>query len=274
MGILAGAGALPGEAARRIAESGTSPFIVGFEGLTDSRQSSGLHWTRLGQLRALVRDLEEARVERLLVLGKFPRTLLRQDEAKQALVLDPDEDGLALLRTIGSRDDDGLLAVVGSWLEDRGFVVCRQDELLTGMLAEAAVLGRHAPHAARGADLALGCRAVRAVGRAGIGQAVAVKDGCVIAVEAVEGTDAMIARAGRLAGPGLAIVKATRPGQDRRFDLPTIGPATIEAMVAARADGLLVEARSTLIVDRESTLEAADRAGIAIEGRRLDEATA
>jgi DUF1009 family protein len=210
----------------------------------------------------------------LLVLGKFPRTLLRQDEeAESAVVLDPDEDGLMLLRTIGSGDDDGLLAAVGSWLEDKGFVVCRQDELLAGMLADAGVLGRHDSDARRAADLDLGCRAVRAVGRAGIGQAVAVKGGCVIAVEAVEGTDAMIARAGRLAGPGVAIVKATRPGQDRRFDLPTIGPKTIEAMAAARADVLLVEARSTLIVDRDSTIEAADRAGIAIEARRLDEAS-
>jgi DUF1009 family protein len=110
------------------------------------------------------------------------------------------------------------------------------------------------------------------LGRAGVGQAAALRNGNVLALEAIEGTDEMIRRAGEWGGAGATIVKAARPGQDRRFDLPAIGRGTIEAMQAAGATGLAVEAGATLLVDADSLRHSADAAGIAVWGFEFETA--
>jgi DUF1009 family protein len=107
-----------------------------------------------------------------------------------------------------------------------------------------------------------------------VGQTIAVKDSAVVAVEAMEGTDQVIARAAQLAGPGVRIVKVAKPGQDMRFDVPVIGVATVEAMRRAGATALSIDAGQTLMVDGDDALAAADEAGIAIVGRRKDEVSA
>ena len=262
LGLIAGAGRLPDCAARLLGSLGRSLQVFGFEGLTDRDLVPPSNCTRLGQLAAMRRLLEAADVGELLIVGGFPKARLLANPE----LLSPDEEALALLSRGGDWDDDGLQGMIAGWLEDAHFEVARQDVLLGPLLAGTGPLTRRAATETECADFESGRGAVETLGRAGIGQCVAIRSGCVLAVEAVEGTDAMIRRAGELAGPGATIVKAARPGQDRRFDLPAIGPETIASMRQAGATALAVEAGSTLVVERARLLAEADAAQIAIWG--------
>ena len=134
------------------------------------------------------------------------------------------------------------------------------------MLAPVGPICARSPSETELEDLAVGQSVVADLGRAGIGQCVVVKEGMVLAVEAIEGTDATIRRAGEWGGKGATVIKAARPGQDRRFDLPAIGSGTIETMVVSGATALAIEAGSTLIINKKNMREEADSAGIAVWG--------
>jgi DUF1009 family protein len=139
--------------------------------------------------------------------------------------------------------------------------------LLTPLLAPEGVLTARTPSDDEQRDIAFGYRMADAIAALDIGQSIAVKDSAVIAVEAMEGTDEMIRRAGRLAGPGARIVKVAKPNQDMRFDVPVVGVATVEAMAGAGVTALSIDARRTLVFDRAALAAVADRAGIAIVAR-------
>jgi DUF1009 family protein len=162
------------------------------------------------------------------------------------------------------------MQAIAGWLTGRGFELCDQDELLAPLLAPIGALSERSPTEAELTDFLFGESVVALLGLSGVGQCVVVKQGSVLAVEAIEGTDATIRRAGELGGQGATVVKAARPSQDRRFDLPAIGPATIEAMIAAGATALAIEAESTLIVDRQHLMETADQAAIAVWGFEME----
>ena len=262
LGLIAGGGALPVWAARLLGSRERAFRVFGFEGLTDPDLAPAARCTRLGQLAEMRGRLAAEHVGELLIVGRFPKPTLLADPE----LLSPDEEALALLAGAGGWDDDGLQGLLADWLEAGDFAIARQDQLLAPLLAAAGPISHRAPSEAERADFESGRRAVLALGRAGIGQCVAVRRGCVLAVEAVEGTDAMICRAGALAGAGATIVKAARPGQDRRFDLPAIGPDTIASMRAAGATALAVEAGATLVVDRPRLIADAEAAQIAVWG--------
>jgi len=262
LGLIAGAGSLPAEAARVLASRKISCEVFGFDGISDPDLGPRENRTRLGQLAALSAALTNANVERLLIVGKFSKSLLFGERD----LVSPDEEAIRLLASADRWDDQGLLGMIARWLEDRGFEVARQDFLLDPLLARPGPLSARPPSVSECADLEVGRAVVEDLGHAGVGQCVALRKGCVIALEAVEGTDAMIRRAGELGGAGATIVKAARPGQDRRFDLPAVGPDTIKAMQAAGATGLAIEAGSTLIVDGSSFRRRADEAGISVWG--------
>jgi hypothetical protein len=139
--------------------------------------------------------------------------------------------------------------------------------LLADLLAKPGVLTSRQPNDAMRADFDVGYRAADVIAGIDIGQMVVVKDKAVVAVEAMEGTDAVIARAGSLAGAGTRVVKVAKPGQDMRFDVPVVGVATIRAMQAAGADALSVDAGKTLFLDGEAVVDAANAAGIVVVGR-------
>lgn len=265
LAIVAGAGALPIEAARLLAARDRGVVAVAFEGLSDPELASvvaEIRWLRLGQLDPLAEALSEMGVRDLLLIGKVPKSLLFDASGRVA----PDAAALRLLAEAPQRGDESLMAAFAGWLEKRGLHCVDQAECLAPLLVAEGPLGAHAATAPPPHDARVGQSVARALAGQGVGQSVAVKAGAVVAVEAIEGTDEMIARAGALAGGGVTVVKVARPHQDRRFDLPAIGPGTIEAMRAAGATGLAVEAGSTLVVARARTIEAADRAGIAIWG--------
>jgi DUF1009 family protein len=152
-------------------------------------------------------------------------------------------------------------------LHERGIELIDSTSLLTPLLARAGQLTRRAPDDDERKDFEFGYRMADAIAGLDIGQTIAVRHRAVVAVEAMEGTDAVIARAGSLAGPGVRIVKVAKPNQDMRFDVPVIGVATIDVMRAAGASALSVDAGRTLVIDGSAVTAAADTAGIAIVGR-------
>jgi DUF1009 family protein len=192
---------------------------------------------------------------------------------KRPSILDirPDAEGARLLARVGRAafgGDDGLLAAIHRVLAEEGFRVLGAHEILTEAVAGSGLLGSAAPDAQARADIERGRAVLHALGAADVGQACVVQQGIVLAVEAVEGTDAMLARCGGLArpGPGGVLVKLVKPGQDRRTDLPTIGPGTVRAAAASGLRGVAFEAGGTILADREAAIAAADRAGLFLLG--------
>ena len=179
----------------------------------------------------------------------------------------PDLTFMSVLAQLGSRSTDGLIGAVAKVLRDRGIELIDSTSLLTPLLAGAGVQTRRAPSEEEQKDFEFGYPMADAIAGLDVGQTIAVKGRAVVAVEAMEGTDAVIARAGQLAGAGVCVVKVAKPQQDMRFDVPVIGLATIEAMRTAGATALSIDAGKTLVFDRDAVFAAADDTGITIVGR-------
>ncbi|MBM3541461.1 MAG: LpxI family protein, partial [Alphaproteobacteria bacterium] len=224
LGILAGRGELPGLIAAACRARGQEFFVVAFEGHAEPRTVEGVPhaWFRLGAGGAALVRLKAEGVTELVMAGGIRRPSLAE--------LRPD------LRTarffakvgIGALGDDGLLSAIIRELEAEGFRVVGVDSVLADLVAPEGNLTRATPDTGALADIAHGFAVVRALGAVDVGQAAVVQQGLVLGVEAIEGTDALIARAGTLRreGPGGVLVKARKPGQERRADLPVVGPAT------------------------------------------------
>ncbi len=265
LGILAGAGELPLRIIEACRAADRPFFVLAFEGSADPALLAGAPqaWVRLGAAGEGLRLLRENGVEELVMAGAVRRPSLLQ--------LRPDWRTAKFFARVSYRalGDDGLLRSVIRELEDaEGFRVIGADALLGPALAPAGPLGRLAPDEQAQQDIALGFRIVRALGALDIGQAAVVQQGLVLGVEAIEGTDALIerCRALRREGPGGVLVKGMKPGQERRADLPTIGPRTVARAEAAGLGGIAVEAGATLVLDRDATVAAADRAGLFLVG--------
>jgi DUF1009 family protein len=221
-----------------------------------------LHRVSLGQLGTWVKLLQKAGVTRAVMAGQVKHTKLFSD-------IVPDMMAIGLLMRIKAKNTDAIIAGVADVLRDHGVDLIDSTAFLAPLLARAGTLTRRQPSEQEHADLAFGYRMADAIAGMDIGQTVAVKNTAVVAVEAMEGTDQVIARAGQLAGSGVCIVKVAKPNQDMRFDVPVIGVATIRAMAAAGAALLSVDAGKTLMIDGEAILAAADAAGIAVVGRAV-----
>ena len=226
-----------------------------------------VHRVSLGKLGTWVGLLEQAGATHVLMAGQVKHTRLFSD-------IVPDLTALSLLTRIKSKNTDAIIAAVADFLRERGMELIDSTAFLTPLMAREGVLTKRAPTDDERADLTFGYGIADVIAGLDIGQAIAVKSVAVVAVEAMEGTDQVIARAGQLAGAGVTIVKVAKPNQDMRFDVPVIGVATIRAMQAAGASTLSVDAEKTLMIDGDAIIAAADAAGIAIVGRRVTPAGA
>lgn len=260
LGILAGAGPLPRQVARAAVDGGREVFMVAFDGQTDAGTPEGLPhaWMRLGAVGRILDRLHAESVRDLCLIGRIRRPSLRE--------LMPDLRGgrLAARVGLGASGDDALLRGIGKALADEGFRLVGAHEVLEDLLAKPGVLTARAPDAQDSADIARGLEVARAVGAMDIGQGVVVQQGLVLAVEAVEGTDAMLTRCADLRrdGGGGVLVKARKPQQDRRMDMPVIGQSTVEGVAAAGLSGIAVEAGGALIHEPVAVAQAADRHGL------------
>ena len=222
---------------------------------------AALHWVSLGQLGACIRILKDAGATRAVMAGQVKHVKIFSG-------IVPDLTLLSVLTKLRARNTDALISAVAEVLRDHGIELVDSTSLLEPLMAREGTLTRRAPTPEEQADLAFGYRMADAIAGLDIGQSIAVRDKAVVAVEAMEGTDQMIRRAGDLAGGGVRIVKVAKPNQDMRFDVPVVGAATIAVMKAAGATTLSVDAGRTLFVDGQAVIDAADAAGIAIVGRR------
>jgi DUF1009 family protein len=268
LGLIAGNGRFPFlvlDAARGLGHDVTVIAIKeeAFPELDDAaaRASAALHRVSLGQLGKCINLLKDAGVTQAVMAGQVKHTKLFAD-------IVPDMTLLGVLMRLKTRNTDALISGVADVLGDHGIKLIDSTAFLAPLMARAGALTRATPTQEQRADLDFGYRVADAIAGLDIGQTIAVKSAAVVAVEAMEGTDAVIARAGQLAGRDIRIVKVAKPKQDMRFDVPVIGVSTIEAMKAAGADVLSVDAGKTLLVDGDAVIAAANDAGICIVGRR------
>ncbi|WP_404378867.1 LpxI family protein [Caenispirillum salinarum] len=261
LGIIAGRGTLPARLARACRDTGRPVFVLA---LKDNCDAAALGsdveqaWIRMGEAGTGIRLLQEAGVSDLVMAGGVDRPTLAG--------LRPDWRTARFFARLGFKalGDDSLLSALTKELEGEGFTIVGADDILPDLRPEAGVLGRVAPDEQARADIARAVAVIRALGALDVGQGAVVQQGIVLGVEAVEGTDALLARCKSLgrSGPGGVLVKLCKPGQETRADLPTIGPDTISNAAAAGLRGVAVHAGLSLMLDREATVAAADRAGL------------
>jgi len=261
LGLIAGRGRFPLEVARAARARGESVVGVGFHGETDA----ALDCTRvhLGELGRLIEVLQQAGVRRAVMAGKVPKVHLYGDLES----LRPDARALALLARLEDRSDDTILAAIADELATEGIELQDQSQAAPELFAPAGPLGARRPSVPVEADIAFAWPIAKALGGVDVGQTVVVRDRAVLAVEAIEGTDAAIARGAALApGGGCVVVKVAKPGQDPRFDMPAIGLDTLAVLAEVKAAALAFEAGRTAVLDREELAREADARGIAVVG--------
>jgi DUF1009 family protein len=267
LGLIAGNGRFPFlvlDAARGL---GRDVTIVAIRDEADpaleaaaAARHAGLHWVSLGQLGRCISLLKEAGVSEAVMAGQVKHVKIFSDFV-------PDLTLLSVIRRLKARSTDALIAAVADVLREKGIDLIDSTTFLKPLVAGAGALSRRQPDDRERADFEFGYRMADVIAGLDVGQTIVVKDRAVVAVEAMEGTDEAIARAGRLAGPGTVVVKVGKPNQDMRFDVPVVGVSTIEAMRAAGASALTVDAGMTLLIDGSAVVAAADDAGIAMVGR-------
>jgi DUF1009 family protein len=267
IGLIAGNGRFPFLALQGARGLGHDVTVVAvkeeaFPELEGAARAAGadLHWVSLGHLGKCIKILKQAGVRQAVMAGQVKH-------AKIFSGIMPDFALLSVLAKLKARNTDALISAVAEVLREQGIELLNSTAFLEPLLARPGTLSRATPSPADIEDLAFGYRMADAVAALDIGQTIVVKDKAVVAVEAMEGTDAVIARAGQLAGRGARIIKVAKPNQDMRFDVPVAGVSTIEAMAAAGATALSVDAGKTLMIDGDAIIRAADDAGICIVGR-------
>jgi DUF1009 family protein len=264
VGLLAGGGEFPrllAEGARRL---GRPVFLFGLKDLTDRAVDplvQEAHYFDLAAASKILEALRASGVRHVLMGGSLPKKKL----------IDPGFRGDGLLRDFfkGSkrRGDDGLLRALEVFLRVRcGISVLDSRLFLKDVLCPRGVLTRRKPTASETSDLRFGLRIARGIGKMDIGQTVVVKEGVVLAVEAIEGTDLAIRRGGELGYGDCVVVKASKPNQDLRFDLPCIGVRTLETLRRASSKVIGLEAGKTILIGKQDILEAADEADLTLVG--------
>jgi UDP-2,3-diacylglucosamine hydrolase len=267
LGILAGSGELPLRLIEACRAANRPVFVIAFEGFCDPRTVEGVphQWMRLGAGGGSLQVLRANSVEELVMAGGVRRPSFR--------ALRPDWRATRFFLKIGFRalahfGDDALFRAIIAELEIEGFRIVGVDSILGNLLAPLGALGARRPDDTAEADIRAGIAAARAHGARDLGQAVIVRGGTVKGVEERDGTDALLRRAAGQAGDarGGVLVKLAKPHQERRVDLPAIGPATTAAAAAAGLSGVAVEAGATFVLDRAAVIAAADSAGLFVVG--------
>ncbi|PWS34899.1 DUF1009 domain-containing protein [Falsiroseomonas bella] len=274
LGLVAGGGRMPLRVADAAAKAGRPLFCVLLDGFADPAEYRTYphEVVALGRIGHMVGLMRARGIRDLVLAGRVTRPSL--------LGFRFDAEGVRLVAKLGRAalfgGDDRLLSAVLRVMREEGFRPLGAQEVLDDLLVAEGVLGAHAPDADARADIARGIAVARALGTADVGQGCVVQQGLVLGVEAIEGTDALLARCGTLRreGPGGVLVKLVKPRQDVRADLPVIGPDTVRNAAGAGLAGIAIEARAghagTLVVDRAETIAAADAAGLFLIAIRPD----
>jgi DUF1009 family protein len=262
IGLIAGNGSFPLIFAREARARGLRVVATAHRGETDEAIEDlvdEIVWIRVGQLGRMIEAFKRAGVERAVMAGGI-------DKASSLLSLRPDWRGMQLLRRAVGMGDDALLRGLADELARDGIEIVPSTLFLERLVARRGRLAGPRLDAGAREDVRLGCRVLEAVGSLDVGQGVVVENGVVLAIEAIEGTDAAIRRGAGLGRGRAVVVKAAKRGQDLRFDVPAVGPSTIEVMAEAGAKTLAVEADVAIILEKESVVDLARRHRISVVG--------
>lgn len=260
IGLIAGSGQFPMIFAARAKALDLSVVAVAHEGETDpalSERVDDILWIRVGQISKLISFFKKRDITETVMVGGIRKTRIFE--------IRPDFRALGILRRIKEKKDDVLLRAFAEELEREKITVQASTLYLAPLLAQEGEWTRRLKKEER-ADIEWGFRLAKQVGALDIGQCVVVRKGVILAVEAIEGTDAAIRRGGTLGKKNAVVIKICKPQQDFRFDLPAIGPQTLETMKSVKASVLVVEAGKSLVLEKERFLKEARQAGIAVVG--------
>ena len=262
IGIIAGGGQLPLLFAHAASQAGLDVYAAAHEGETDRQLAhivTDLQWVKLGQLGRIIKFFTQNGVARTVMVGSITKTNIFRD-------IRPDLKGLGLWNKINIKQDDAILRAVAEGLAKEGIEVVASTDYLPELLFPIGVLTRKKPSKAQLDDIRFGWQMARSVGNLDIGQCVVVRNQTVLAVEAIEGTDATIKRGGLLGKEKTVVIKLRKPNQDLRFDLPAVGITTIDSMAEVKASVLAVEAGHALLFDRQTFVQQANTSGIVVVG--------
>ncbi len=263
--IIAGNGHFPFLVLDAARDQGIDPLVVAIkeEASPDlARSAASVHWLSLGEVSKVLELLSAERVNKVVLAGQVKHAQLFSS-------IQPDGLVRRVLKSMHRKNTDALIGAFVRMLEGRGIHVVDSTLFLKPLLTGAGPLTRRAPDASELADIEYGRDIAKKIAALDIGQTIVVADRACVAVEAMEGTDATIERAATLSnGRRLVVVKVSKPHQDMRFDVPVVGPKTIQVMRRAKASVLAVDAGKTLLFERERLLEAADQAGISVVGMK------
>lgn len=261
IGLLAGVGKLPVECARTAKQLGYEVYAVGLlpesdpqiaDFATDYQQIS------VGQLDAILKYLKSKDLQKVTMIGKVTKELLFNGK------IQPDKRMIELIMSLPDRSDNTIMMMFVRELAKAGLQAFDQTALIRRLMPRRGVITNREPSSVERQDMDFGFRIAKELGRFDVGQTVVVKNRAVMALEAIEGTDECIRRGGKLANGGAVVAKVSKPDQDNRFDVPTVGKRTVEVMAEVGATALAIEADKTLLVDRKNTVAFADEKGITI----------
>jgi DUF1009 family protein len=262
IGIIAGGGQFPYLFADSAKKAGRHVVIIGHKGETHpelEKVADSFHWIKLGQLGKIIKIFKNEEVNETVFLGTITKTRIFRDAI-------PDFKALTLWNKIDIKQDDAILRAIADELEKQDIKVLESTLYLKDLLFPSGVLTKKKPSAEQRRDIEFGWFMAKEMGKLDIGQCVVVRNQTVLAVEAIEGTDAAIKRGGSLGKEKAVVVKVKKPNQDFRFDLPATGLKTIETMHEVKARVLAVEAGQSLLFDKETVVELANRAGMVVVG--------
>ena len=270
IGVIAGNGRFPFLVLEAAVKMGHKVTVIAIRDEADPNiqeflhkySEADLHWVSLGQLGRCLKIFKSQDISKALMAGQVKHTKLFSGVV-------PDLTFLSALRRIKTKNTDAVIAVVAEVLAENGVELIDSTSFLQPLLAGDGCLTSRGPSDDEKADLEFGYRIADAIAGLDIGQTVTVKNRAVVAVEAMEGTDEVIRRAGDLAGPKVVVVKVAKPNQDMRFDVPVIGLPSVRALRDAGAVVLSIDAKKTLVLDGQEVFECADECGLTIVGRDL-----
>lgn len=265
-GLIAGNGKFPFLVVEGARRSGVPLVVAAIREETDpemDERAERVRWVGIGQLGRMIRFFKEEGVEKAIMAGQVKHVQIFSRAV-------PDARMLKVLLKLPRRNTDSLIGAIASELESEGIELVDSTCFLQDSLPQRGTLTRREPSKQEREDIAYGLEIAREIARLDLGQTIVVRGQACVAIEAMEGTDETIRRAGKLARGRLTVVKVAKPNQDMRFDVPVVGVPTIEAMIQAGATCLCITAGKTLMFDRDQMIQTAERHKISILAADLD----
>ncbi len=260
IGLIAGSGQFPLLFLKKAVRNGYRVFTVALENEANpavADHSEKVLWLNIGKIGQLIKFFKKNSISRTVMMGAIKKTRAFKD-------VKPDLKAISIMVNMRHSHDDGILRTFADALEKEGITMEASTFLLPELIAPDGIWTKRKPTRIEKEDMDIGLRIAREIGRLDVGQCVVVGNGSVLAVEAIDGTDATIKRGGRLGNGEAVVVKMCKPNQDTRFDIPAIGAQTIENMYGAGVTMLAIEAGKAVVFDRKEMVELADRYGISI----------